>query len=852
MCDHAVDGSEKGDTTIESWRRAGSEISRLKKEISTENLTMQQHKFYENLYGYKCTKNKKILRLYSYEYLYFMILQRDEHGMRMKNFNLKKLSKWLSAQADILLQQRSVMRKRCTRHLRKEVNKRFGQDFQIIITKINPLRTKRRHRRSGRPVYVRGRQTGPEESSVLRGPGDEVVHPCGPGPRVRVSVSIELIYYSTFRAGPRTTTQLACPSSVIARFTGAVLQRSGVSPLRTRRRPLCEASRVHDREIFSCPVSYLASRTLVGDEHPLVWRVVHRQSRPGRGEIDTGGVHGEATVTNGALSVGPSADQLLAINMRLDQELVHRTSSNASRRSSHCSRQNSGKSESDASRTPSSSRKRASDRRQRDPTPHGGASPAVEASRSETQVPKEQRHAGGDARRDVDTTPKRTENRKNSKKSESVAETSSSPGESDTRRSKKSALSQASSVSDGGKSRASRRSKKMKKNSRSETRHRLHLRTMKNESSPSESSSSGDSSSDSDASRHRRKGRHTTARRKAASKKAKHGASKRGEPRRSDEHIMKRLQNWKISFAGGDRAKAEMFITRLAKCRAGTSVDDQRLIDAVQATLNGEADLWYRAARPSFKSWERFESSFRKMFIGKLGEFKLLQELRNRKQGEEESIVTFIVYFNFYLSHLTEKPSRREQVKIAWNNIRPAYRSALCNRMPRSLKAIQKAGERYEEALAISGNSKRSESETILPLPPLNRHARRTGSRPYQRLTRRTQRRKKYAKPNLREGVRRRRSETRPRKASRRCRTHPSRRQALANSTKQRRIPPAAQHAAIIRTSSARVSPCQEMGPSRQRMPATPLLPLPRDWPSGTSMPQSAVDLMPSLRNTKR
>ncbi|CAB0043036.1 unnamed protein product [Trichogramma brassicae] len=105
------------------------------------------------------------------------------------------------------------------------------------------------------------------------------------------------------------------------------------------------------------------------------------------------------------------------------------------------------------------------------------------------------------------------------------------------------------------------------------------------------------------------------------------------------------------------------------------------------------------------------------MFIGKLGEFKLLQELRNRRQGEEESIVTFIVYFNFYLSHLTEKPSRREQVKIAWNNIRPAYRSALCNRMPRSLKAIQKAGERYEEALAISGNSKRSESETILPLP---------------------------------------------------------------------------------------------------------------------------------------
>ncbi|CAB0038567.1 unnamed protein product [Trichogramma brassicae] len=331
------------------------------------------------------------------------------------------------------------------------------------------------------------------------------------------------------------------------------------------------------------------------------------------------------------------------------------------------------------------------------------------------------------------------------------------------------------------------------------------------ESSPSESSSSGDSSSDSDASRHRRKGRHHS-KKKAASKKAKHTVRlSEANPRRSDEHIMKRLQNWKISFAaGGDRAKAEMFITRLAKCRAGTSVDDQRLIDAVQATLSGEADLWYRAARPSFKSWERFEGSFRKMFIGKLGEFKLLQELRNRKQGEEESIVTFINYFNFYLSHLTEKPSRREQVKIAWNNIRPAYRSALCNRMPRSLKAIQKAGERYEEALAISGNSKRSESETILPLPakpPRQTHKVAAVSE----VDEENSAAKEVRQANLREGVRRRRrSETRVRRASRRCKTHPSRRQALANSTKQRRIPPAAQHAAIIRASSARVSPAKK------------------------------------------
>ncbi|CAB0038508.1 unnamed protein product [Trichogramma brassicae] len=482
-----------------------------------------------------------------------------------------------------------------------------------------------------RPVYVRGRQTGPEESSVLPDPGDEVVYPCGLGPRARVSVSIELIYYSAFRAGPRTTTQLECPPSVIqSSIRGRMLERDDQVYQRTLRaaqrdeitRSVAEwvnaltdeqvSAELQQRSLIVSPEKEINRDRLLRalcysvDKHcSMQWDTTRdgvlpvfmpaTSITPSKGAIKrpsatdkqtnksrkspkdrsrsedtrtqiftsraatprpkghesalTGGLpaplipsinmwpapdeltrgapadsaaaandilpsieltppetrrrdsesrgnafsrspkRSDSEMSDGAptvVQVPPSqpsttdnllraliheirtlslnqADQLLAINMRLDQELVHRTLSNASRRSSHCSRQNSGKSESDASRTPSSSKKRASDRRQRDPTPHDGASPAVEASRSETQVPKEQRHAGGDARLDVDTTPKRTENRKNSKKSESVAETSSSPGESDTRRSKKSALSQASSISDGGKSRASRRSKRMKK-----------------------------------------------------------------------------------------------------------------------------------------------------------------------------------------------------------------------------------------------------------------------------------------------------------------------------------------------------------------------------------------------------
>ncbi|CAB0045254.1 unnamed protein product [Trichogramma brassicae] len=122
---------------------------------------------------------------------------------------------------------------------------------------------------------------------------------------VRSSVSIELIYYSAFCADPRTTTQLACPPSVIVSVRASarrVLQVQCCSdPESPRSVPVGvpsvrRAVSTTARPFVPFPL-YLASRTLVGDEHPLVWRVVHRQSRPGRGGIDTGGVHGEATVT---------------------------------------------------------------------------------------------------------------------------------------------------------------------------------------------------------------------------------------------------------------------------------------------------------------------------------------------------------------------------------------------------------------------------------------------------------------------------------------------------------------------------------------------------------------------------
>ncbi|CAB0045357.1 unnamed protein product [Trichogramma brassicae] len=487
----------------------------------------------------------------------------------------------------------------------------------------------------------------PEESSVLRGPGDEVVHPCGPGPRVRVSVSIELIYYSTLRAGPRTTTQLACPPSVIVsvRASAQMLVRDDQVYQRTLKaaqrdeitRSVAEwVNALTDEQVSA----ELQQRSLIVSPEKEINR--DRLLRALCYSVDKHCSMQWDTTRDGVLPVFMPATSVTPSKGAIKRPSATDKQTNKSRKSPK------DRSRSEDTRTRIFTSRAATPRpRGHESALTGGLSapliPSINMWPAPDELtrgaPADSAAAANDILPSIELTPPETRRRDSESRGNAF---SRSPKRSD------------SEMSDGAPT----------------VVQVPPSQPTSSEGSSSESSPSDDSSSDSDASRHRRKGKHHS-KEKAASKKSKHGTSKRGEPRRSDEQIMKRLQNWKISFAGGDRAKAEMFITRLAKCRAGTSVDDQRLIDAVQATLSGEADLWYRAARPSFKSWKRFESSFRKMFIGKLGEFKLLQELRNRRQGEEESIVTFIVYFNFYLSHLTEKPSRREQVKIAWNKHPP-------------------------------------------------------------------------------------------------------------------------------------------------------------------------------------
>ncbi|CAB0037954.1 unnamed protein product [Trichogramma brassicae] len=98
------------------------------------------------------------------------------------------------------------------------------------------------------------------------------------------------VIFPTFRADPRPVMQLAyAPCESVSLRASALSVCSAADQRSPRSLPVGVPSR-RSAEFTSptiarsfVPLSlHLAGRTLVGDEHPLVWRVVYRQSRPGQ------------------------------------------------------------------------------------------------------------------------------------------------------------------------------------------------------------------------------------------------------------------------------------------------------------------------------------------------------------------------------------------------------------------------------------------------------------------------------------------------------------------------------------------------------------------------------------------
>lgn len=162
------------------------------------------------------------------------------------------------------------------------------------------------------------------------------------------------------------------------------------------------------------------------------------------------------------------------------------------------------------------------------------------------------------------------------------------------------------------------------------------------------------------------------------------------------------IPNWNLCFSGdGKGLNVNQFLTQTQLMARADRVSDDELLASAIHLFKGPARNWYMAFETMFDTWNVLKSSLRQSFLSEDGDFLLLKEIEQRRQGKDEP---FILYLSTLLNNFKLlKTPLSERQKLVTRNMQPylADRLALTevfdtHHLSMLCKKIEDARDKYK------------------------------------------------------------------------------------------------------------------------------------------------------------
>lgn len=151
-----------------------------------------------------------------------------------------------------------------------------------------------------------------------------------------------------------------------------------------------------------------------------------------------------------------------------------------------------------------------------------------------------------------------------------------------------------------------------------------------------------------------------------------------------------------LKFNGKSCVKA--FIQRLEELTLSRGISDTKLFNSAAELFVDEALCWYRGVRDEVKDWSGLKDLLLDEYLPFDYDHRLLQEIRTRTQGHDESIVNYLSVMQNYFSRLSKPISDDEKLNIVLYNIRPFYTTQLALNPTESWSDLKKKCRLLENA----------------------------------------------------------------------------------------------------------------------------------------------------------
>lgn len=133
------------------------------------------------------------------------------------------------------------------------------------------------------------------------------------------------------------------------------------------------------------------------------------------------------------------------------------------------------------------------------------------------------------------------------------------------------------------------------------------------------------------------------------------------------------FHKWNCTFSGARDASVNSFILRLEELAEARGVPLDDLVRGAPEFLADGALIWYRSIKSLVTDWESLKTLLRDEFLPVDYQASLIEEVRNRRQGRDESCTAFIACMMGLFERLDFEVPEKNKLEQITRNLAPYY-----------------------------------------------------------------------------------------------------------------------------------------------------------------------------------
>ncbi|KAI5643742.1 hypothetical protein NE865_04334 [Phthorimaea operculella] len=155
----------------------------------------------------------------------------------------------------------------------------------------------------------------------------------------------------------------------------------------------------------------------------------------------------------------------------------------------------------------------------------------------------------------------------------------------------------------------------------------------------------------------------------------------------------------KFNFSG--KTCPRSFIQNIEEFRMSRRIDPHSLMTRIPDIFSDSALHWLRFKlnlNPNF-TWKQLCTDLIKDFGGHDFDYKFLESIRNRTQGQSEPIIIYVSIMSGMFNRLSKPLANDEKLEIIMRNIRPCYSNFIAHLNITTLEQLISACQQYEKVI---------------------------------------------------------------------------------------------------------------------------------------------------------